>query len=242
MGLFDSSWSALFATWFRIRCLLICTLIGAIVSIGFSGWQTQSSEGDFKTVVAVSGIQGFDWMTSVCNASPYMYLSPFKFTFNFGGKAYNSNPAYCPWPISNTTFRFVVASLYLLFSIALFFETRFSKLFGSPMLFLFSLLWYSAFVIDVQSLTASTQACLQGFGKHTYFDDLKAVTDFTMICNDIEYAITCGIDLLMFFFVFVVWRAWGHCQDRYNSSPLAQQTGADKDIIPPAGFKSGNAV
>lgn len=234
MGLFDGPWTAVFATWFRIRLLLFVAICGAFVSIGLSSWQTQANGGDFTSIPGLG--KDFNWQTSVCGASPYMYLSPFKFTYNLGGKSYN-NPCYCPWPLGNTSFRLVVASLFVLLAIALFFESRFSKLMGSPLLFCFSLLWYSAFVIDAQSLTASTQACLQGFGKLTYFDVLKETTDFEMVCNGIDYGATCCVDLILFFLIFVIWRAWGHCPDRYNSSgPLAAQQGGD--IIPAQSSKA----
>ena len=58
-----------------------------------------------------------------------------------------------------------------------------------------------------------------------------------MICNNINFGVTVAVDLLMFFVVFVVWRAWGHCEDRYNSSgPLAAKDGSD--VIPAAGGKA----
>lgn len=228
------------ATWFRIRVLLVVGIAVAFVSIGLSGWQTQSSAGEFTLIPGLGN--DFNWNKDICGASPYMYLSPFKFTFNYGGKSYN-NPCYCPWPLGNTSFRFVVASLFVLFGLALFFESRFSKLMGSPILFCFSLLWYSAFVIDAQSLTASTQACLQGFGRLTYFDVLKQTTDFTIVCNGIDYGATCAVDLIMFGLVFIVWRAWGHCTDKYNAAgPLASQQGGEGDIIPARSPKAAAAV
>lgn len=242
MGLFDQPWTSIFATWFRIQALLVITLVGVLCSIGFSSWQTENSMGDFKVIADEVNWSNFNWDTSVCKATPYMYLSPFKFTFNWAGKSY-TNPAYCPWPIGNTTFRLLVACSYFLFNVGVFFNTTFSKMFASPILFMFALLWYSAFVIDAQSLTASTEACLNGFGKGTYFDNLKSNTDFTMICNDIDFGITVGIDLMMFALVFIIWRAWGYCKNRYNEESLIEGGGSSSssDVIPPTGGLKGPA-
>jgi hypothetical protein len=233
MGCFDQPWTAAFATWFRIKILLGVALLGCIASMVFSGLGSQSSEGDFKTI----GDQwnNFDWNSSVCKATPYVYLSPFRFTFNWQNKAYK-NAAYCPWPISNTVFRLVLACLFFIFGVAIFFDTRFSALFASPLLFVFALLWYSAFVIDAQSLAAGTDACTNGFGKGTYFADLSA-NGFTMICNQVSFGFSPGIDLILFSLTFTIWRAWGHCKNRYGKDTGLIDGQERSDEIPAPGLK-----
>jgi len=229
MGVFDKPWTAACATWFRIRLLLVLAFVTTAISIGFSGWQTQSDEGSFKVIAA--GIPNFKWDDSICKATPYQYLSPFKFTFNWQGKSWDQ-PAYCPWPLGNTTYRLIVACFFLVFNVAIFWDTAFSRVFASPFLFLFALLWYSAFVVDAQSLTASTEACTNGFGD-VLFKTLET-QDFKMICDNTHYGATVAIDLVMFFLVFIVWRAWGHCPNRYNNTALGAQdgTGEGGDDIP----------
>ena len=235
MGVFDKPWTAACATWFRLKLLLGIGTCTAVISIAFSSWQTQGNEGDFKVVA--DAIPNFKWWDSVCDATPYQYLSPFKFTFNLAGKSYD-NPAYCPWPLGNTTFRLIVGCLYLVFGISLYWDTAFTRVFASPLLFLFALLWYSSFVVDAQSLTASTEACTNGFGDGT----ISSIKGLTIICNNTHYGITVAIDLILFFLVFVIWRAWGHCPNRHNKDTLASSSeGISGDEIPDkTGLKRGS--
>ena len=237
MGIFDTPWTAACATWFRIKFLLLLAGITTVISIGFSAWQTKNSVGSFKTIGDM--MPNFNWNDSVCTATPYVYLSPFQFTFSWNGKSYNT-PSYCPWPVGNTTFRLIVGTVYLIFNVSVFWETAFSRTFASPLLFLFALLWYSSFVVDAQSLTASTQACTNGFGKGTVFTSLA---DFTLVCDNTSYGVTVALDLLMFFLVFIIWRAWGHCPNRWNKESLAAGGGdSTTDDIPDKGLPRTESV
>jgi len=237
MGIFDKPWTAVCATWFRIRVLLLLTGVTTIISIGFSAWQTESDPGSFKIIGDLQ--PNFNWKDQYCTATPYQYLSPFQFTFNVGGVSYNK-PAYCPWPLGNTTFRFIVASFYLVFNVGVFWDTAFSRTLASPLFFLFALLWYSAFVVDSQSLTASTEACTNGFGSGT----ISAYSGLTLICDNTTYGVTVAIDLLLFFLVFIVWRAWGHCPNRYNKESMASSgdSAGAKDEIPDKAAAGGTAA
>jgi hypothetical protein len=204
-----------------------------------------STAGDFQSVLTILngyrakyGEAGITWDKDFCSGAPYKFLSPFKFTFSFANVDYK-NPANCSWPLNKTNFRIVLGVLQTILHIIMLFPRReilrtLCSSFGSPILLTCAFLWYSAFVLDCQSLQAATKAC------ENHFETLIASTlgmanvdGFAINCNNNIYALEPLIDLVLFIHTFVMSRAWAQCPSKYGipsattSNPEAASTNAD---------------
>ena len=220
----DRDWTRLCANWAALRVLLVLGFCLLWIEVGCSIWQMSIGAGDFQTVLdllnnfrAAAGQGDLRWDRDFCGSAPLKFLSPIKFTFNYGSSSYDK-PANCPWPITNTNFRTVFAVLQSLMHIFLFWS-RFawiSSPYASPVLLTCAFLWYSAFVLDCQALQASSTACSNHVDKLLEGTMRATLRDFTVICNNTMYAVIPLIDLFLFLNTFVVARAWSQCPNKYG--------------------------
>lgn len=209
----EGQWSRWLANWAVLRVLLALTIALAVISIGVSSWQTDANAGDFQLILDLAKL---NWSGDICESMPYQALRPFRFTFTAKGVTYSS-PAYCPWPQSKTIYRIVLAIVQAL-SYSLFLVNRFGEYsiaFASPVHFVLAFLWWSALVLDTQSLSASSAACASNFGEGT-IAALSKSRDLQLVCNSSLYGATNAIDFFMFSLTFLIFRIWSQCPAKYG--------------------------
>lgn len=199
--------------------LLACV---SIISIVISAIQSGSNPGDLNN--SYFGTFFSNWDGSFCTASPYLYFTPYSFTFKnkTTGKVY-SNPAYCGWPVPNTAFRISIGIVTFLVLLPLFFKTFFSG-FATPIFFLGSLLWYSSFILDSNSYTLGASACNNGFSGTSLALDFQSSTEVHSCDPGQVYVGTIFIDLVITTFFFLLWLCWDNCSDLYNGDSEASSS------------------
>lgn len=217
---------------------LICA---ALTSIVFSGIQSADNEGD----LGISNFQGYfnDWSKNFCGSSPYLYFSPFSFTFRLqNGDQYTHNPPSCGWPTANLGLRAFTAVVTLIVITTLYFPTAVSK-FATPIHFAAAMFWYSTFILDANSYTLGMEACGQTFASTnmgTYFSALQV----SVTCDvDRSYLLTVFTDLICSLMAFTLWLVWDRTKDLYNkSSGDSLLTSTDRhDTLPPPSAPEGGS-
>ena len=196
-----------------------------IVLIGVSGFLTESSGGDFANLLDPAPINnngtitykslGYShWDATVCQSSPYFYLRPFAFSYvDSAGVASKSN-SYCPYPSSLSTFRFCICCLSVVTIFILFFKTPLS-FFARQVWITYALLYFAAFVLDINAVVTGEATCHQNFINTNLQDDISRA-GLILSCNMSNYAGLTIIDLVVCSHFFLLYTAWALAQDKYG--------------------------
>lgn len=192
--------------------------------MSLSAWLTESAGGDFAGIQSMRNATQMNitiasytaWPTSVCATSPYIYIEPFAFSYNFNGVDY-VNPAYCGFPRSNSILRIFTSVLTLLILFAFFFETPFSAL-GRTLQMCMACLFFTSFVLDANAVTTGYELCKSNFGDTYLHDDLVAL-NITLTCKLEDYAAVTVISFFLAVMLLLLQAAWSNCTDMYASVP-----------------------
>jgi hypothetical protein len=215
-----------FATWLRVQILMAFLMAWLVVLLGVSGFLTESSGGSFATLLDPVTINnngtttynslGYSaWSKTVCESSPYFYLRPFAFSYVDADGVSSSSNSYCPYPTSLSTFRFCICCFSLVTIFILFFKTPLS-FFARQVWITYALLFFAAFVLDINAVVTGEATCHQNFVNTNLQDDiLKA--GLTLSCNLSNYAGLTIIDLVICSHFFLLYTAWALAQDLYGN-------------------------
>jgi hypothetical protein len=214
-----------FATWLRVQILMAFLMAWIVVLIGVSGFLTESSGGDFANLndpapINTNGTLTYrslgysQWDKTVCQSSPYFYLRPFAFSYvNAAGVASTKN-SYCPYPSSLSTFRFCICCLSIVTIFILFFKTPLS-FFARQVWITYALLYFAAFVLDINAVVTGEATCHQNFINTNLQDDISRA-GLILSCNMSNYAGLTIIDLVVCSHFFLLYTAWALAQDKYG--------------------------
>ena len=220
----------LFATRTSLRILLAFTLAWVIIALGLSGWEYQNTPGDIQLVRWGKGVSyGASNWDAFCQNTPYVYLSPFAFTFQQFNVTRTSSGASqlsstvllttstktkCGWPAQNSSLRLTICVFSVLFLLALFFPTRLS-VFARSIFGLFSFLFFVSFVLDSNSSYVGLAECQTTFSNTKFGQDLNAA-GVIPACIQSDYSGLAFIDFLIFFLLGLLNTAWGLCKEPYS--------------------------
>ena len=195
--------------------------------MSLSAWMTQSGGGDFANMKIVQltsngtviGVNDYsDWVTKICETSPYTYIEPFSFTFQANGVKY-SNQAYCGFPRSNSVLRICTCILTALLLVALFFETPLSSL-GRTSQMIMGALFFASFVLDADAVATGTATCQNSFANTFLNTDINTL-GAKLTCDMSNYAGVAVISLLLSALLLLLQAAWSNCTDMYSGIPKA---------------------
>lgn len=215
-----------FATWLRVQILMAFLMAWLVVLLGVSGFLTESSGGDFSKLmdpapiinngtITHSSLGYGDWDKQVCQSSPYFYLRPFAFSYVDASGASSSNNSYCPYPTSLSTFRFCICCFSFVTIFILFFKTPLS-FFARQVWITYALLFFAAFVLDINAVVTGEATCHQNFVNTNLQDDIMKA-GLTLSCNLSNYAGLTIIDLVVCSHFFLLYTAWALAQDLYGN-------------------------
>ena len=203
----------LFSTWLRIKILMGFLMVKIIMLIGITGYLMQSDGGDFANY-SYAGVNGTtitlvngDWSKVICNQSPYIYLRPFE--FSSGG----DKLSYCPFPDANSNFRLIICVFSLVTILILFFKTPLS-FFARQVWIVYALLYFAAFVIDIDAVATGYSSCINGFD-NTDLNIEIANAGLTLKCDQAMYPGLTVLDLIIVIKFFLLYTAWGLANDQY---------------------------
>jgi hypothetical protein len=215
----------MFATWFRIKLIMGFIIIVGIINMSLSSWQTESDGGDFAGIksdnTSANGTTIADyssWKTSICASSPYIYVEPFAFTYQYDGVDY-SNTAYCGYPRNNSVLRIFSSVITIIILGALFFETPLSAL-GRTFQMILACLCFTSFVLDANAVSTGLATCDTNFANTHLYDDISKLK-LTLKCLPQSYAVVAIINFLMTALLLLLQAAWSNCTDMYSGVPKA---------------------
>lgn len=198
------------ATWLRIRIFMGVIVISLLILMILSGYTTQVADGGYGVSVDLTFAS---WSEKVCEASPMIYLRPFSFTYTIGG-AVSSTSSKCPWPVTNTAFRFIVTIISFFLILALYVKSILSK-FGRTIFLIYALLFFACFILDTNQAVVGSAACVLMF-KDTPLGNSLVQHGATVTCSDSANALVIIIDLVLTVMFYVCFECWGMCPDLYN--------------------------
>lgn len=192
--------------------------------MSLSAWMTTSNGGDFATIQSHSvntTIADYrKWETSICTSSPYIYIEPFSFTYDYDGVSYG-NAAYCGFPRSNSVLRIFTCVLSILVLGSLYFDTPFSSI-GRTCQMILACLYFSSFVLDADAVATGTSLCESQFTNTFLNVDIQKL-GLTLTCNMADYAGLAVINLILAILLLLLEAAWSHCTDLYSGIPGSAQ-------------------
>lgn len=227
-----------FSKWSCIQTQMSFIIIWSVVLLALSGYTIQNDGGSFSQISrnnTMSGIQPYaDFSTTVCNASPYIYLRPFHFTYTVGPPVKNSliksqtnpsssssslpnasKPTFCGFPSSNSSLRLTITSLGLLSVFILLFNTPLS-LFGKYIFIVYGFLFFTSLVLDSNASSTGEVSCNNNF-QNTNLEAFIKTHKLVLQCNPSIYAGISFIDIMMSVQYFFLSTSWGLCKDRYSN-------------------------
>eukprot|EP01038_Epipyxis_sp_PR26KG_P015528 gene15528-20962_t len=199
---------------YMLRILFFVIVCGVIVDLILSGLSLSNNPGDVTTYNSKGEAQS--WHT-FCTTQPIKYLSPFYFYLEYGSLT-SSSPSYCGWPISLTAFRMVISGLIFILLPILTIKTGISS-FGRPILLLYSLLFFIAFVLDTNALVQGTQVCQSGFKNILGFP-----SSYSFKCYVSHYVGLPIVDIGIAFLLFLAQSSWSLTDDFYGANQAAMST------------------
>jgi hypothetical protein len=222
----------LFSTRFSLTILMVGVIAWDIILLGLSSWEYESVSGDIALVKWYKGASYNNWQTKVCTQAPYVYLSPFSFTFQQTNTTTavtgvntkvtskqvilnTTTKTKCGWPSQNSSLRLTMCVFSLLCVVALMFRTRFSSFAGSICAF-YSFMFFVAFVIDANSTYVGLSVCQAGFAGTTLGVDMTAA-GVIPACDLADYSGLTFITFLVSFLFGLLGAAWGLCKEPYAS-------------------------
>lgn len=218
-----------FSTWLSLRILMAFAIVWCIIVLGLSGGQSQAVAGDFNTAHGAPS-KYTDFVNQVCSSSPYFYLKPFQFNWqqmNATTSTVMMNgvlPSTCPWPIANSTLRFTI-TVFALVTVGVLFLKTFLSIFARTAFLMYALLFFASFVLDANASIIGIAECTNGFVNTNLNTDLvSANVALTCIQNFNGLVV---IDLLVASIFFLLFSAWGMCQNLYNINA----SGDDKSLL-----------
>lgn len=207
------------SSWFRIRAMLIFSLLCLIVQIILSIYTMKSTGGSYNVIdshLLHSSSTDF-WNKQICQESPFIYLVPFEFSFNVVNSTSNSNEmsyAMCPWPAFNSTFRMAISCVSFLLIVILFCKTFLSHI-GRTQFLIFSTQFFTAFVLDINQMITGYSSCYYNFYGTKLGDSIQKY-NLHISCITSGFAAVVVFDLLLCFQFYLLFECWGMCKNLYN--------------------------
>ena len=214
-----------FATWLRVQILMAFLMAWIVVLLGLSGFLTESQGGDFSNLNSpipdiTNGTTSYhslgysNWNNAVCEASPYFYLRPFAFSYKDANGVTSTLSSFCPYPTSLSTFRFCICCFSIVTIFILFFKTPLS-FFARQVWITYALLFFAAFVLDVNAVVTGEATCHEDFPNTQLNDDIT-LAGLSLTCNLSNYAGLTIVDLVVCSHFFLLYTAWALAQDLYS--------------------------
>lgn len=216
------------ATWWRLRVSSVCLLVTTTVSIGVSVWQSLNNPGDLSQPLIVQTFPFIKDFDSFCQKIPYIFEVPFSFYVDELGMPASSsssssstqeqqNVSYCGFSYIHSQYRLCIAVATIVCIVPLLLYRNCYSNFGTQVYFCSAILWYSAFVIDVEALVSGTASCRSNF-EGTEFATFLDSGLISIDCTPIRvYTITPFIDFCIASAALLLSQAWFHCTDLYDS-------------------------
>jgi hypothetical protein len=200
------------ATWGRIKILMVIAIVLCIVNLALSGWLSQSSSGSMNQITMSDGSSYNKWFSQVCASSPYLYLRPFSFYLVIDGSV-SSSLTSCGFPATNSIIRFVVGCMAIVSAAVLFFKTPLSMI-ARQIWAGAAFLYFTVFILDSNDTEIGSVTCKKTFPNTALTSDL-ANSNATLQCDSGSFAWLAVIDFMLIVCLFVLHSAWGMTRDLY---------------------------
>ena len=199
--------SNLFATWLRVRILLVFVIILTIIEIALSAWLMQMNQGDMTMVNAAGS--PIDWAKDFCGGIPIKLLVPFSFTYSEGDFK-SSKSSYCGWSPTNSIFRLIVSIFAIITLMLLFFKTSFSYI-ARTWIIILTILYFTIFVLDAAANYIGLTSCTSNFQGTVFYR-----SDITINCDSSYYSMHVFFDIFTSSSLLLLQASWGNCKNLYN--------------------------
>lgn len=160
-----------------------------------------------------SSYGGTDWTTGVCDASPYIFLRPFAFTYSKPNGYTSSTQTTCGFPSTNSIIRYVISGGGLVATALLFFKTPVSVI-ARQIWAALGFLYLVVFILDANDTENGITACKDGFANTNLQTDFDS-KGITLSCDNSNYAGLAVIDLILCVTFFLLHSAWALTKDLY---------------------------
>lgn len=202
-----------FATWFRIRVLMGFIIAWCIIIMSLSAWEFNSDGGDFSSLTFSSGRSYSNWDSDVCQTIPYLYLSPFSFSYSLPDGTSSSSNTYCSWSNSNSELRVIITVLAIVHLAILYIKTPIS-LIARPCFAIYALAFFAAFVIDASATTTGQNFCKNKFMNTNLYTDISSL-DMSITCSTTNFEVITMFDIIASILFFILHTAWKLTKDLY---------------------------